>query len=537
MFSRIRIATVILFLLGLFCLMQIVSSGLSFNSFRLDARNLHDVEVSGNQRESLGQSWAALLSARVTLSRAGTRAALGKPRDQVISLMTKAQEDLNAADKAYKEFDAIAVSTPEAQQLKQAMKAEYDNYSREPAQLIAYLQNNQLQDFLDSPTQGKQDRFQVQYNLWMVYIDQMREHASRAGESFYTQSKVIFIVAVVTSLLVTLAGIIWVRKAVIGPLAMMRRHFERIAAGNLGGHIDASGRNELSQLFGSLQSMQTSLAGTVSAVRDGSHEMHTGIREMASGNNDLSARTEQQAASLAETAASMEQLTATVSGNADNARQASQLAKDASTTAHKGGALTGRVVTTMNEIAASSKKIGDITGVIDGIAFQTNILALNAAVEAARAGEQGRGFAVVAGEVRSLAQRSAQAAREIKGLIEESVGRVQQGSTLVASAGETMEEIVQSVTRVNDIMGEIASASDEQRRGIEQVALAVSQMDQVTQQNAALVEQAAAATEALEAQADHLTQAVKKFSLAPSEGSTDRLALAPFRENSLVLTP
>ncbi|EOS93200.1 methyl-accepting chemotaxis protein [Erwinia tracheiphila] len=537
MFSRIRIATVILFLLGLFCVMQIVGSGLSFNSFRLDARNMHAVEVSSNQRETLGQTWAALLSACVTLSRAGTLAALSKPREQIISLMTRTQEDLNAADKAYREFDAIGVVSPEGQQLKQVMAVEYHNYYQELAQLITYLQNNQLQNFLDSPTQGKQDKFQGQYNLWMAHIDKMREHASQAGEGFYRQSKVIFIAAVLTSLLVTLAGIVWVRKVVIAPLTLMRGHFERIAAGDLGGHISANGRNELSQLFNSLHVMQTALASTVSSVRDGSHEMHTGIHEMASGNNDLSARTEQQAASLTETAASMEQLTATVSGNAENARLASQLAKDASNTANRGGTLTDKVVTTMNDIAASSKKIGDITSVIDGIAFQTNILALNAAVEAARAGEQGRGFAVVAGEVRSLAQRSAQAAREIKVLIEESVNRVEQGSALVASAGETMDEIVQSVTRVNDIMGEIASASDEQRRGIEQVARAVSQMDQVTQQNAALVEQAAAATEALEAQADHLTQAVKKFTLSSADEMGQPLALDVFRKNSLVLTP
>ncbi|HHQ8944140.1 TPA: methyl-accepting chemotaxis protein, partial [Escherichia coli] len=227
--------------------------------------------------------------------------------------------------------------------------------------------------------------------------------------------------------------------------------------------------------------------------------------------------TEQQAASLAQTAASMEQLTATVGQNADNARQASELAKNAATTAQAGGVQVSTMTHTMQEIATSSQKIGDIISVIDGIAFQTNILALNAAVEAARAGEQGRGFAVVAGEVRNLASRSAQAAKEIKGLIEESVNRVQQGSKLVNNAAATMIDIVSSVTRVNDIMGEIASASEEQQRGIEQVAQAVSQMDQVTQQNASLVEEAAVATEQLANQADHLSSRVAVFTLEEHE--------------------
>lgn len=294
-------------------------------------------------------------------------------------------------------------------------------------------------------------------------------------------------------------------------------HFDSIAAGNLARPIAVYGRNEITAIFASLKTMQQALRGTVSDVRKGSQEMHIGIAEIVAGNNDLSSRTEQQAASLAQTAASMEQLTATVGQNADNARQASELAKNAATTAQAGGVQVSTMTHTMQEIATSSQKIGDIISVIDGIAFQTNILALNAAVEAARAGEQGRGFAVVAGEVRNLASRSAQAAKEIKGLIEESVNRVQQGSKLVNNAAATMIDIVSSVTRVNDIMGEIASASEEQQRGIEQVAQAVSQMDQVTQQNASLVEEAAVATEQLANQADHLSSRVAVFTLEEHE--------------------
>ncbi len=369
--------------------------------------------------------------------------------------------------------------------------------------------------------QQSQDAFEATFTAWQHYIDRFVETATAGSRTNYHMSAATFITVLILAAALISAGLFWSRRMIVQPLAIISSHFDSIAGGDLARPISVYGRNEISAIFASLKKMQTALRATVANVREGSVSMHTGISEIAAGNNDLSARTEQQAASLAETAARMAQLTATVAQNADNARQASVLSHGAAETARKGGEQTSRVSDTMHDIATSSQKIGDIISVIDGIAFQTNILALNAAVEAARAGEQGRGFAVVAGEVRNLASRSAQAAKEIKGLIEDSVARVQQGSALVDTAAQTMTDIVRSVTQVNDIMGEIASASDEQRRGIEQVALAVSQMDQVTQQNASLVEEAAAATEQLAHQADRLTSQVALFKLDEQIGQPD----------------
>jgi methyl-accepting chemotaxis protein len=266
-------------------------------------------------------------------------------------------------------------------------------------------------------------------------------------------------------------------------------------------------------MMAAMREMQNRLQHTLGEIRRSAESIASATQQIAAGNGDLSQRTEQQAASLQETAASMEQLTATVKQNADNARQASGLAHNASEIATRGHDVVSRVIGTMGEINDSSRQIGDIIGVIEGIAFQTNILALNAAVEAARAGEQGRGFAVVAGEVRNLAQRSATAAKEIKQLIGSSVERVHNGSALVEQAGATMGEILQAVQRVTDIMGEIAAASEEQSSGISQVGLAVTQMDEMTQQNAALVEQAAAAAHSLKDQVDVLREAIGSFSL------------------------
>ena len=314
---------------------------------------------------------------------------------------------------------------------------------------------------------------------------------------------------------------VFITRSITLPLSGALAVAQKVAAGELTSHVVVEGKDETSALQQALKDMNESLVKTVSDVRHGTETITVASREIASGNADLSARTETQASSLEETASSMEELTSTVKQNADNARQANQLAVSASSVAEQGGSVVAQVVETMGSIKDSSRKIVDIIGVIDGIAFQTNILALNAAVEAARAGEQGRGFAVVATEVRSLAHRSSEAAREIKQLIGDSVRTVAAGSVLAGQAGQTMDEVVASVQRVNAIIDEIALASVEQRDGIEQISMAVSQMDGVTQQNAALVEQAAAAADALQQQAASLADAVSIFKLhaAPAAAS------------------
>jgi methyl-accepting chemotaxis protein len=334
--------------------------------------------------------------------------------------------------------------------------------------------------------------------------------------------------AVLLAAVVMLALLSWhVARLLQHRIALARRVAEQVRDGDLATRTADTARDEISPLLQALGEMQQSLSSVVGSVRSNAESVATASAQIAQGNQDLSGRTEQQASALQQTAATMEELGTTVRSNADSAKQANQLAQGASTVAAQGGEVVGQVVSTMQGISDSSRKIGDIIGVIDGIAFQTNILALNAAVEAARAGEQGRGFAVVAGEVRTLAQRSAEAAREIKSLIGRSVEQVEQGTELVGRAGQTMGEIVNSIQRVSDIVAEITSASVEQSSGVQQVGQAVTQMDQATQQNAALVEESAAAAESLRSQAQALVQAVAVFKLAGGSHAGSAYGAAP----------
>jgi methyl-accepting chemotaxis protein-1 (serine sensor receptor) len=384
------------------------------------------------------------------------------------------------------------------------------------------------------------NRIQVAYTDLANADDTLRQLQFTQADDGYQQAqaalrtfRIVTYGALIAGLGGALLSYLALRAAIARPLAEALAHFDAIAAGDLHRPIVVRTRDEMGLLIEGLARMQRSLTDTVRAVRSGSESIASATKEIAAGNVDLSSRTEEQASALQETASSMDQLTGTVRQNADNARQASALAANASEIANKGNAVVGQVVGTMGEINQSSAKIADIIAIIEGIAFQTNILALNAAVEAARAGEEGRGFAVVAGEVRSLAQRSSAAAKEIKELIDTSVERVRSGSALVDQAGRTMEEIIGAVQRVTDIMGEIAAASEEQSSGIEQVARAVTQMDEVTQQNAALVEEAAAAAHSLEDQAAKLRATVAVFQIddGPAPSSA---AAAPTRAKRAV---
>lgn len=515
MLKRIKIVTSLLLVLVLFGLLQLTSGGLFFNALKNDKENFTVLQTIRQQQSTLNGSWVALLQTRNTLNRAGIRYMMDQSNigsgATVADLMQIASASLKQAEKNWADYEALPRDPRQSEAASAEIKRNYDIYHNALAELIQLLGAGKINEFFDQPTQGYQDGFEKQYVNYLQQNDRLYDLAVADNNSSYSQAMWVLGCVLLAVLVVIIAVWFGIKLSLIEPMNRLIASIRHIASGDLVKRIDVEGTNEMGQLAESLRHMQGELVRTVGDVRNGANAIYSGASEIAMGNNDLSSRTEQQAASLEETAASMEELTATVKQNAENARQASHLALSASETAQKGGKVVDNVVQTMRDIASSSQKIADIISVIDGIAFQTNILALNAAVEAARAGEQGRGFAVVAGEVRNLAQRSAQAAREIKSLIEDSVSRVDVGSTLVESAGETMDEIVNAVTRVTDIMGEIASASDEQSRGIDQVGLAVAEMDRVTQQNASLVEESAAAAAALEEQASRLTQAVAVF--------------------------
>ena len=441
-------------------------------------------------------------------------------------------KDLQTIQAAQQAIDGVfgqlqqSVTLPQARELLAQTQQARQRFS---AELVAYLKQVQARDLGDA-LESLEQKLRPSQLAYQKALDDFKdlEYARMLADGEQAQASAkqsVLVVAGLAGLGLVLAvlGAVVATRSITQPVRQAVTIARTVASGALTSHIEVTRQDETGELQAALKAMNDSLIEVVGTVRQSSHAIATGATEIASGNADLSLRTEDQANNLQQAAAAIEQLSATVRQSADTAQQAARMATTASSVATRGGQAVAAVVSTMDEISASSRKITEIIGVIDGIAFQTNILALNAAVEAARAGEQGRGFAVVASEVRSLAGRSAIAAKEIKELIGASVDNVNEGCKLVEQAGSTMDEIVVSVRRVTDIMGEISASSQDQSAGIDQINQAMSQMDQVTQQNAALVEEAAAAAQSLEQQAQNMVQVVSVFKLGSQGGG---LALA-----------
>ena len=531
-FSDLKIRTRFLLLLGLFVIGFALYGVWSF-------KTINEVKVNGPLYERIVQSKDLIADilpppeyilesylVSLQLVEAGDKAQQDKYIDRLKSL----KKDYDTRH----EYWGKAQLDPQLgeQLLKQAHEPAVAFYKIAFDELVPAAQKNDK----DAVT-AAMGKINVVYETHRKAIDKVVEMSNKRAENDEADAKddiksaIWLLVAILVISVGASVGVaLLIIRSIVVPLQESVSIAKTFAAGDLSTNFKAEGDSEISQLLAALKDMQDSLLSVVSRVRQGSESVATASAEIAQGNHDLSARTEQQASALEETAASMEQLNATVKQNADNARQANQLAQSASTVAIQGGEVVSQVVDTMKGINESSRKISDIISVIDGIAFQTNILALNAAVEAARAGEQGRGFAVVATEVRSLAGRSAEAAKEIKTLINDSVQRVEHGTALVDQAGVTMTEVVSSIRRVTDIMGEISAASTEQSQGVAQVGEAITQMDQATQQNAALVEEMAAAGSSLKSQAQDLVQAVAVFKLGARDTHQSAVShIAPAR--------
>lgn len=511
--QHIRLVPLFSAILGGIILLFALSSGLA-GYFLLQAeQDQKDVTEELQVRMGLSNSSNHLRTTRIELIHAGAASRIAEMEEMKRNIAS-AESRMQQSQAAFTQYRERRVKTAADSALDEELTARYSAYIDGLKPMLKYAKNGMFEAIINHENEQAKP-LDDGYNAVLLKVIQIRtdraNHLTALSLERTRLGLMFMAAAFVLALVLTLITFVVLRRIIIKPLQHAGQRIAQIASGDLTLPDEPTGRSEIGQLSHHLQQMQQALVKTVGTVRQGAEEIYRGTSEISVGNTDLSARTEQQAAAIEQTAASMEELTATVKQNADNAHHASKLAEDASGKATRGGQLVTGVVTTMGNISSSSKKISEITAVINSIAFQTNILALNAAVEAARAGEQGRGFAVVASEVRTLASRSAQAAKEIEGLISESVTLIERGSDEVVNAGATMTEIVDAVKRVTDIMLEIAAASDEQSRGILQVSQAITEMDNVTQQNASLVEEASAAAASLEAQAARLTEAVGTF--------------------------
>lgn len=522
MLKNLKIRTGLLAVLTLFVIALAGATGMGWLFAKAADEAVDDLNrVSTEQTRPLYETQVLMLRTRITLVAAFLDVQAGR-NAQAQASVEQAAKSLNEARQRYAVYQRVPKLSEAGIRLTADLDGIFNAYVRGIDALSDALQKQSAENYVIAVADARaaDARFEERVTAFLNHTEQRAVEINDASDRRYNQAELATIVMLTLALVLAVGCWRFISRQVLSPLKEAAVHFDRIASGDLTQRVNVGAENEIGVLFGALKRMQDSLTRTVAEVRRSVNEINTGAAEISSGNTNLSSRTEEQAASLEETAASMEELATAVKQNTEHAHQANALAAESRGVAMRGGEAVQQVVQTMSRISDSSRRIAEIVSVIDGIAFQTNILALNAAVEAARAGEQGKGFAVVAGEVRSLAQRSAQAAREVKDLIEQSTSNVDSGAEQVRQAGETMQEIVSSVQRVTQIMAEITEASTEQSIGIDQINRAVTQMDDVTQQNAALVEEAAAAAGSLEDQAKRLA-ATAAFFKVPAETIID----------------
>ncbi|MCH6193857.1 methyl-accepting chemotaxis protein [Serratia sp. X10] len=523
MLKNMKIATWLMLMLLLLGLMPMGTGAIAFYFMQQNGNSIGRMSTFSDEEAALNRSWRALLQTQTLIDNMAFERMAQTSRADIQQGIDEARGELRSADVAFNLFwetPGLTVSRPD---LGEAMKKVYLAQQAVLKQELTLLADTPQAALIERLHAMAAEKRQVRQRLDNQFADYMRATvaAHRLAVEEAEQTQKVFARLLSGTLAAILLLLVAVqrdfRRRLILPLREIAAHLQKVGRGDLRSEIAVRNNNEIGMLFASLRTMQLELSATVQQVRDGVESINQGTHEIAVGNADLSSRTEEQASALTETAASMEQITATVRQNADNANQAAGMVNQTAGIARNGETLMASAVDKMRAINDSARQVGDITGVIDGIAFQTNILALNAAVEAARAGEQGRGFAVVAGEVRNLAQRCATSAKEISSLVDGVTGDIAAGVRLVEQAGETMNAIVGSVNQVTSLMDNISYASQEQSKGVEQVGIAVTQMDQVTQQNAALVEEVATTAVGVEEQAALLAQAVATFQLAEEE--------------------